>query len=124
VQSAGVEGAGGADAGVVQWLRWWRLPVASAPRRSDRGYGQWSSGGCGEPYTLATDPHLLFMALRDGGPPASHWAGRSRSERESKAQLAVGPTGGDQPNILPLDLIFTFNFIPFTSFLISSQINA
>ena len=74
--------------------------------------------------TLATDPHLLFMALRDRGPPASHWAGRSRSERESKAQLAVGPTGGDQPNILRLDLIFTFNFIPFTSFLISSQINA
>ena len=63
------------------------------------------------------------MGLRDGGPPALSWAGRSRSERESKAQLTVGPTGGDQPNILPLDLIFTFNFIFFTSFLISSQIN-
>ena len=58
--------------------------------------------------TLATDLHLLFMPLRDGGPPASYWAGRSRSEPESKAQLAVGPTGGDQPNILPLDLIFYF----------------
>ena len=38
------------------------------------------------------------MGLRDGGPPALSWAGRSRSERESKAQLTVGPTGGDQPN--------------------------
>ena len=45
---AGVESVGRADASVVQWLRWWWLPVASAPRRSDRGYGQWSSGGCGE----------------------------------------------------------------------------
>ena len=72
----------------------------------------------------ATSPHLLFIALRDRSPPALHWAERSRSERESKAQLAVGPTGGDQPNILPVDLIFTFNFIPFNSFLISSQINA
>ena len=45
-----------------------------------------------------TNPHLLFIALHDGGPPALHWAGRSRSERKSKAQLAIGPTGGDQPN--------------------------
>ena len=58
--------------------------------------------------TLATGPHLLFMALHDGGPPALYWAGRSRLEYESKAQLVVGPTGGDQSNILPLDLIFYF----------------
>ena len=64
----------------------------------------------------ATSPHLLFIALRDGGPPALHWAGRALSERESKAQLAVGPTGGDQPNILPLILSYTFNFISFTFF--------
>ena len=38
------------------------------------------------------------MELHDGGPPALSWVGRSRSERESMAQLTVGPTGGDQPN--------------------------
>ena len=44
----------------------------------------------------ATSPHSIFIGLRDGDPPISSWTGRSRSERESKAQLAVGPTGGDQ----------------------------
>jgi len=41
-------------------------------------------------------PPPLYMALRDGGPPAVYWAGRPRSGRESRAQFAVGPTGGDQ----------------------------
>ena len=46
-----------------------------------------------------TGPHLLFIALRDGGSPALHWVGRSGSKRESKAQIVVGLTGGDQPNM-------------------------
>ena len=50
------------------------------------------------------------MGLRDGGPPALSWAERSRSERESKAQLTVGPTGGDQPNI------FFYEFLPIKVF--------
>jgi len=38
----------------------------------------------------------IYMALRDRGPPAVYWAGRPRSGCESRVQLAVGPTGGDQ----------------------------
>ena len=82
--------------------------------------------GTGRQLNLVTGPHFPFIALRDGGPPASHWAGCSRSKRESKAELAVETTGGDQPNILPLDLILILStlYLSFTSLHIPSQINA
>ena len=88
---------------------WWQLPVASVPPSLDR-VRVWTVGTVAAANLVkkAASPHFLFIGLRDGGPPTSSWTGRSRSERESKAQLAVGPTGGDQPNILPLDLIFYF----------------
>ena len=45
---------------------------------------------------MPQSPPHVYMALHDGGPPAVYWAGRPRSGRESRAQFAVGPTGGDQ----------------------------
>ena len=54
-------------------------------------------------------PPLPFMCAARRGPTSLPRAGRPRSGRESKDQLAVGPTGGDQSNILPLDLTLSFN---------------
>jgi hypothetical protein len=34
------------------------------------GLGLWGGGSGSEPRTLCPGPHLLFMALCDGGPPA------------------------------------------------------
>ena len=71
------------------------------------------------------------MCAARRGPTSLPRAGRPPSGRESKAQLAVGPTGGDQSNILPLDLTLSFNLSQYflSSFLIlylpiPSQISA
>ena len=92
-------------------------------RSSDGSEGRWSfpsltvlpldrtrvrnlsgAGGCDQPRVVCPDPTFLVIALRDGGPSARRTAGCPRSGRGSRAQLAVEPTGGDQSNILPLDL--------------------
>ena len=44
------------------------------------------------------------MALRDGAHQPREQAERPRSARGLKAQLAIGSTGGDHPNILLLYL--------------------
>jgi hypothetical protein len=62
-----------------------------------------SSSGS-EPRSLCRGSHPFYMALRDRVPPAIYWVGPPIMER-SRARLAFGPTGGDQTNILPLDLI-------------------
>ena len=54
------------------------------------------------PYALA--PTSLFMALCDGGPPTMERLGALDQGADPRAQLAVGPIGGDQSNIPPLDL--------------------
>jgi hypothetical protein len=62
------------DVGVVQWRRG---DAGDASRRWQctlgigLGLGQW--GGGSEVYlvTVTTGPHLLFIALRDGSPPAT-----------------------------------------------------
>ena len=58
----------------------------------------WGAGGRGEPRVSSLNPHLLFIALRDGGPSTRRMAGRPRSERESGAQLTIEPTDEDQCN--------------------------
>jgi hypothetical protein len=40
---------------------------------------------------VSPGPHLLYIALCDGGPPAMYWARGPRSRREYKAQVVVGP---------------------------------
>ena len=52
----------------------------------------------------ALAPTSLFMALCDGGPPTMERLGALDRGADPRAQLAVGPIGGDQSNILPLDL--------------------
>ena len=48
----------------------------------------------------APNPHLPFMVLCDGGPPTMERLGAPDQGADPRAQLA----GGDQTNILPLDL--------------------
>ena len=43
-----------------------------------------------EPRVRAASSHLLFIGLRNGGPPASSWARRPRSGRESRFGPVVG----------------------------------
>ena len=64
----------------------------------------WGASGCGEPRISSPSPHLLFIALHDEGPSSRRMAGRPLSGRGSRDQLALGQIGGDQPNILPLNL--------------------
>jgi hypothetical protein len=72
------------DVGVVQW---WRGDAGDASRRWQctleigLGLGQWGGGSEVNLVTLTIGPHLLFMALRDGGPPATllGWASPIRT---------------------------------------------
>jgi hypothetical protein len=65
--------------------------------------------------TLTTGPHLLFIALRDGGPPATSlgWASPIRT-RDQGLDMAVGPSPVEiETNILPLDLSSLSSFFNF-----------
>ena len=65
------------------------LPVASAlPLSIGLGFEVGTVAAAVNLVGGTTGPHLLFMGLRDRGPPASSWAGRPRSGCESK-----GPVG-------------------------------
>ena len=68
------------------------LPIADSAPVDRLGFGQWGGGGCGEPRVLFRQLHcsLFYMALCDGAHQPC-WAGRPRSGRKSRAQLAVGP---------------------------------
>ena len=52
----------------------------------------------------APGPTSLFMALCNGGPQTMERLGSPDQGTDPRAQLAVGPIGGDQTNILPLDI--------------------
>ena len=72
---------------------------SSASSRSQRAFSiglglgrRWGAGGYGEPRILSPSPHLLFIALRDGGPLARRMAERPRSGRESGSDSIVGPS--------------------------------
>ena len=53
-------------------------------------------GGSGEPRDSSAPAPLLFMALCDGGPPTILGLGAPDQGADPRAQLAVGPIGGDQ----------------------------
>jgi len=79
---------------MVQWQRRkrWSLPSLIA-RPLDRTRVRMSvgTGSRGEPRVLSPSPHLLFIALRDGGPPARRTARCPRSGRELGSDSVVGP---------------------------------
>jgi hypothetical protein len=56
--------------------------------------------------TLTTGPHPLFITLRDGGPPATSlgWVSPIRTRDQGPTPGRWAKYGGDQTNILPLDL--------------------
>ena len=60
-------------------------------------------GGSGEPRAWRPGPHLLFMALCDGGPPTILGLGAPDQGADPKAQLA----GGDQLTFSPFISLIT-----------------
>jgi len=74
--------------------------------------------------TLATDPHLLFMALRDGPHQPHIGLGAPDQSASQRPSWPLGQLVEINPTFSPLISSFTFSFIRFTSFHISSQINA
>ena len=82
------------------------LPVAySAPldwsRVRNFGVGL---AAIGELMSCAPALTVLLWRCATGAHQPGELVERPRSERGSRAQLAVGPTGRDHPNIFPLDL--------------------
>jgi hypothetical protein len=77
------------DVGVVQWRRGdagdedrWGFPSLAVHPRDRTGLGQWVATVAVEPRDPHHwPPHLLFIALRDGGPPATSlgWASPIRT---------------------------------------------
>ena len=100
------------------------LPAAAASLSDRVRVLRWGIVTAGEPRILSRQSPPPLYRLRDGGPPASSWAG-PRSGRKVK-----GPVGRwanwwrSIPTFSPLISSYTFTFISFTSFYISSQINA
>jgi hypothetical protein len=86
------------------------------PRDRTR-FGQWRAmAAVVNLVTLTTaPPHLLFIALRDGDPPATSlgWASPIRT-RDQGLDMAVGPSPVEiKTNILPLDLSSLSSFFNF-----------
>ena len=82
------------------------LPAAhSAPldRSSVRNF-EMGLAATGDLMSYALAPTVLLWRCATGANQPGESAERPRSGRGSMVQLAVGPTGGDHPNILPLDL--------------------
>ena len=52
--------------------------------------------------TRAPASHLLYIALRDGGPPTMERLGAPDQGADPRAQLTVGPIGGDHQTFFPL----------------------
>lgn len=71
------------------------LPVAScAPSVVDRlGFCWWGDRLRRTSYLEPPASHPLYMAQRDGGPPAKRWTVRPRSGRGSRPRLVVGLIG-------------------------------
>ena len=63
---------------------------------------------------LVPQPHFSFMVLCDGGPPTIEWLDAPDQGVDLRAQLIVGSIGGDQTNILPLDLTLFLKLNLFT----------
>ena len=74
---------------------WQRGAVPAASRRFSAslsiGLGmRWGTVAAVNLVKRVASPHLLFIELCDGGPPASSWAGHTRLGRESRFGPVVG----------------------------------
>jgi hypothetical protein len=70
--------------------------AGSATLGIELGLGQWGGGSDSQPRTLCPGPPPPIYGAVQRGPTSHLWAGHPRSGRRSRAQLAVGPAGGDQ----------------------------
>ena len=122
-------GSSGGDVAVVTALRRWRGGASWRCQPSlsiSLGFEVGNDGGSDEPRTLSCQsPPPLYRAARRG--PTSlflGWAPLIRA-RVKGPNMAVGPSLVEiNLTFSPLISSYTFNFISFTSFHISSQINA
>ena len=91
-------------------VKWWRsgdgggFPSLAAPLLDRDGEYRWGVAAQVNLVSRACRPPPLFIAQCDRAHQPCR-VGRPRSERENKAQKAVGPNWWEiKPNILPLDL--------------------
>ena len=89
------------------------LPVAHANPRSVGNIGG-VLAVAGNLVPRASGPHPVYIARRQG-PTTMYWLNAPDQGASQGANRPVG-TGWEEinSNILPLDLNFTFNFVPFT----------
>jgi hypothetical protein len=100
---------------------WWRrcFPWLSAsPRSVGVSVGREQ---CDEPRIVCPAPTSLYSAATGAHQPYFGWTPPIRA-REREWIESLDSVLRDQSNILPLDLIFTFNFILYT-LLVSSRIS-
>ena len=122
-------GSSGGDVAVVMALQRWRGGTSRRCQPSlsiSLGFEVGNGGGSDEPRTPSCQsPPPLYRAARRG--PTSlflGWAPLIRA-RVKGPNMAVGPSLVEiNLTFSPLISSYTFNFISFTSFHISSQINA
>jgi hypothetical protein len=97
------------------------LPVTTTRNPRSRGCIDGKNSARRTSYCVPPAPTSLYTQVT--GAHNHRLVEHPRSGRESRPVQAVGPDrGGDHPNILPLDLNFTFNFILYT-LLVSSRIS-
>ena len=73
------------------------LPVALSPPLSiGLGYLRWGTVAAANLISCAAGPHLAFMGLRDGVPPAFHGLGAPDQGASQGPFGPLGPNGGDQ----------------------------
>jgi hypothetical protein len=103
------------------------LPAAAAPPLDRLGLRcRWGGGG-DEPCVVCRWPPPVFIAQRDGGPPAKNELERPRSGRGERRPIGSVRVRGSweiKTNSLPLDLTLYLFFFFHLLFLVSSWIYA
>jgi hypothetical protein len=101
---------------LVTVTRWWcsvtggGLPVVGSTLLDRSRVRTVGCGSGSEPHSLCPGPHLLFMVLYDGGPPAVYGLGTPDQGAGQGPSWPLGQLVEINSNILPLDLILYFNF--------------
>ena len=98
-------------------MAWWRFPPLQPPSLTGLGFLRWGIVAADEPHVLSSQSPPPLYWLRDGGPPASSWAGPPIRARGQGTSWPLGQLVEINSNILPLISSYTFTFISFTPFI-------